>query len=132
MAAHAAYSGPVAVLEGPPPAVGATRSAAEGANEVPSADDADAPAPDDDDDDDDEGGVWDTASLYEEILDEVEAFEYSGNGEPARPPLRRCVWQLTTAQASRHAPPKRRAPCASDSTRSAPASLCSRTSRARR
>jgi NAD-dependent histone deacetylase SIR2 len=76
MAAHA-YSGPVAVLEGPPPAVGMSRTAGEGANEVPSADDADAPAADNDDDD--EGGVWDTASLYEEILDEVEAFEYSSS-----------------------------------------------------
>jgi NAD-dependent histone deacetylase SIR2 len=86
MAAHA-YSGPVAVQEAPPPpAVSASRSAGEGAIAVPAADDADAPAPDDeDDDDDDDGGVWDTASLYEEILDEVEAFEYSGNGEPARP-----------------------------------------------
>jgi NAD-dependent histone deacetylase SIR2 len=99
MAAHA-YSGPAAVLEGLPPAVGASRTVGDGANEVPSADDADAPAPDDDDDDDDdEGGVWDTASLYEEILDEVEAFEYSGNGEPARLRMRRRVWQLTTAQA---------------------------------
>lgn len=32
-------------------------------------------------DDDDEGGAWDTVSLYEEILDEVEAFEYSSDGE---------------------------------------------------
>jgi NAD-dependent histone deacetylase SIR2 len=87
MAAHA-YSGPVAVQEAPPPpAVSASRSTGEGAIAVPAADDADAPAPDDedDDDDDDDGGVWDTASLYEEILDEVEAFEYSRNGEPARP-----------------------------------------------
>jgi NAD-dependent histone deacetylase SIR2 len=45
------------------------------------------PAPGkDDDDDDDEGGAWDTASLYEELLDEVEAFEYSANGESARLP----------------------------------------------
>lgn len=33
-----------------------------------------------DDDEGDEGGVWDSASLYEEILDEVEAFEYSADG----------------------------------------------------
>jgi len=32
------------------------------------------------DDDDDDGGMWDSASLYEEILDEVEAFEYSSDG----------------------------------------------------
>ncbi|KAF2856272.1 SIR2-domain-containing protein, partial [Plenodomus tracheiphilus IPT5] len=44
-------------------------------------DDAHAPAPaDDGDDDDDDGGPWDSASLYEEILDEVEAFEYSTDG----------------------------------------------------
>jgi NAD-dependent histone deacetylase SIR2 len=40
--------------------------------------DEDAPAPEQDED---EGGVWDSASLYEEILDEVEAFEYSSDGE---------------------------------------------------
>jgi NAD-dependent histone deacetylase SIR2 len=40
--------------------------------------DGDAPAPEQDDY---EGGVWDSASLYEEILDEVEAFEYSSDGE---------------------------------------------------
>jgi NAD-dependent histone deacetylase SIR2 len=73
MAAHAS-SGPVAVHEGAPRAVG------EKAPEVAPVDD-DAPAPDnDDDEDDDGGGVWDSASLYEEILDEVEAFEYAGNG----------------------------------------------------
>jgi NAD-dependent histone deacetylase SIR2 len=40
--------------------------------------DEDAPAPEQDEED---GGVWDSASLYEEILDEVEAFEYSTDGE---------------------------------------------------
>jgi NAD-dependent histone deacetylase SIR2 len=40
--------------------------------------DEDTPAPEHDED---EGGVWDSASLYEEILDEVEAFEYSTDGE---------------------------------------------------
>lgn len=39
-----------------------------------------APAQDDDDDDHDDGPAWESASLYEEILDEVEAFEYSTNG----------------------------------------------------
>ncbi|KAF1944537.1 SIR2-domain-containing protein [Clathrospora elynae] len=39
--------------------------------------DEDVPATDQDDED---GGAWDSASLYEEILDEVEAFEYSSDG----------------------------------------------------
>lgn len=80
MAAHA-YSGPVAVQEAvPPPAMGASRSAGEGATEAAKLEvqDENTPAADKDEDNDD--GVWDTASLYEEILDEVEAFEYSGNG----------------------------------------------------
>jgi NAD-dependent histone deacetylase SIR2 len=38
----------------------------------------DAPAPEQEEED---GGAWDSASLYEEILDEVEAFEYSDDGE---------------------------------------------------
>lgn len=77
MAAHA-YSGPVAVQEAaPPPAMGATRAPQERAAETTSGKDEDAPPTDKDEDD--EGGAWDTASLYEEILDEVEAFEYSGN-----------------------------------------------------
>jgi NAD-dependent histone deacetylase SIR2 len=72
------YSGPVAVPEAvAPPSMGG----ALGATAI-KATEADAPAPDKDDDkDDDEGGAWDTASLYEEILDEVEAYEYSANGE---------------------------------------------------
>lgn len=37
--------------------------------------------PNDDDDDDDEGAVWETASLFEEILDDVAAFEYSTSSE---------------------------------------------------
>jgi hypothetical protein len=80
MAAHA-YSGPVAVQEGaPPPATGASRPAVQGAIDATHAHshDDDAPAPEKDEDD--EGALWDTASIYEEILDEVEAFEYSGNG----------------------------------------------------
>ena len=32
-----------------------------------------------DDDDDLDGAVWETASLFEEILDDVAAFEYSSN-----------------------------------------------------
>jgi NAD-dependent histone deacetylase SIR2 len=79
------YSGPVAVQEAVPPssAMAANGPPATGASEANKATakekDEDAPAPDNEDDD--EGGVWDTASLYEEILDEAEAFEYSANGE---------------------------------------------------
>ena len=54
-------------LKGQPAAAGATKPKEE-----------DAPAPEQEEDD---GGVWDSASLYEEILDEVEAFEYSDDGE---------------------------------------------------
>jgi NAD-dependent histone deacetylase SIR2 len=87
MAAHASEAPIVAGEAVPPPALGvkAEAAAADGATK---AKDDDAPAPDQDDDD---GGVWDSASLYEEILDEVEAFEYSSDGEPrpyARPPMR--------------------------------------------
>ncbi|OAK98595.1 SIR2-domain-containing protein [Phaeosphaeriaceae sp. SRC1lsM3a] len=57
--------------------MGATRAPQERAAETTSGKDEDAPPTDKDEDD--EGGAWDTASLYEEILDEVEAFEYSGN-----------------------------------------------------
>ncbi|CAA9958314.1 nad-dependent histone deacetylase sir2 [Pyrenophora teres f. maculata] len=76
MAAHASEA-PVAANEpAPPPAVGGkAESAAGGATKIK---DEHAPAPGDDDDDD--GGMWDSASLYEEILDEVEAFEYSSDG----------------------------------------------------
>lgn len=35
-----------------------------------------------DDDDDVDGAVWETASLFEEILDDVAAFEYSSNSTP--------------------------------------------------
>jgi NAD-dependent histone deacetylase SIR2 len=80
MAAHA-YSGPVAVQEAAaPPAMGAGRSVGEGATDTAKLEVKDADAPAADKDEDDEDGVWDTASLYEEILDEVEAFEYSGDG----------------------------------------------------
>lgn len=41
----------------------------------------DAPAGKDDDDDEVEGAVWETASLFEEILDDVAAFEYSSSSE---------------------------------------------------
>jgi NAD-dependent histone deacetylase SIR2 len=74
------YSGPVAVPDAVPLAMGASRPPAEG-----------APAPKKEKSEDegegegegagDEGAAWDTVSLYEEILDEVEAFEYSANGE---------------------------------------------------
>ena len=40
----------------------------------------DAPATTKDDDDEEvEGAVWETASLFEEILDDVAAFEYSSH-----------------------------------------------------
>jgi hypothetical protein len=87
----------------------------------------------DDDDDEAEGAVWETASLFEEILDDVAAFEYSGSSK-----LRaQCITITTTtrrslAQTPRHAPPKRPASCASACTRSAPRSSSWRTSPARR
>lgn len=60
----------------PPPAMGTkVEPVADGALEARPEDEG---APEKDDEDD--GGAWDTASLYEEILDEVEAFEYSTNG----------------------------------------------------
>ena len=82
MAAHASEA-PVAAHESAaPPAVGVkAESTAGGATK---AKDDHAPATGDDDDDGDgDGGMWDSASLYEEILDEVEAFEYSSDGESA-------------------------------------------------
>lgn len=76
MAAHAS-EGPVAAYESAPPPATLVKAepAAGGATK---AKEEDAPAPDQDEED---GGVWDSASLYEEILDEVEAFEYSSDGE---------------------------------------------------
>lgn len=62
------YPGPVVVNAEP---------AAEGALEPAKAKGDDASAHDDDHDD---GAMWETASLFEEILDEAEAFEYSANG----------------------------------------------------
>jgi len=78
----APFSGPVATQEAAPPpaAMGAKVEPAEGASAVAAqVRDEDAHPPEKDEDDD--GGAWETASLYEEILDEVEAFEYSANGE---------------------------------------------------
>ena len=52
----------------------------------------DAPTTRDDDDDDDEldadGAVWETASLFEDILDDVAALDYSTNSTciPTPPP----------------------------------------------
>lgn len=76
MAAHAS-EGPVAVHDSAPPSApaGKAEHTAGGATKPK---EEDAPAPDHDDED---GGVWDSASLYEEILDEVEAFEYSNDGK---------------------------------------------------
>lgn len=75
------YEGPVVAQEPlPPPSRGIQADpVAAGAGEA-NVHDEDAPAPEADED---EGGAWDSASLYEEILDEVEAFEYSADGELA-------------------------------------------------
>ena len=76
MAAHAA-EGPVAVHESaPPPAPAGKAELPAGGAAKPKEEDAPVP-----EHEDEEGGVWDSASLYEEILDEVEAFEYSNDGE---------------------------------------------------
>lgn len=76
MAAHAS-EGPVAAQDSvPPPAPAGKAEPTAGGATKPK--EEDAPAPEHDDED---GGVWDSASLYEEILDEVEAFEYSSDGE---------------------------------------------------
>ncbi|CAO2650791.1 Nn.00g020830.m01.CDS01 [Neocucurbitaria sp. VM-36] len=70
MAAHP-DEGPVVVQEAAPlPALGVKAEPA-----------VDSRADDkDEQNEDDEGDVWESASLYEEILDEVEAFEYSNDG----------------------------------------------------
>jgi len=70
---YAPNSGPVSVAvaaqePAPPPAMAAPEPARQ-----------DATAPEKEEDDD--GGAWETASLYEEILDEVDAFDYSDNGQ---------------------------------------------------
>ncbi|KAF3053080.1 NAD-dependent histone deacetylase sir2 [Didymella keratinophila] len=59
--------------------VPATTEAAGGAGSAHQADGAGDDAPTNDDDDEVEGAVWETASLFEEILDDVAAFEYSGS-----------------------------------------------------
>jgi NAD-dependent histone deacetylase SIR2 len=79
MAAHA-YEGPVAVHEAvAPPTLSVKVAPAAGVAPVAEAKrtEEDTPAPEQDEE---EGGVWDSASLYEEILDDVEAFEYSADG----------------------------------------------------
>jgi NAD-dependent histone deacetylase SIR2 len=76
MAAHPSEGPAVAQHSAPPPAAGI--KAEPGAGGATKSKDEDAPAPEHDDED---GGAWDQASLYEEILDEVEAFEYSDDGE---------------------------------------------------
>ena len=77
MAAQAHTAAGEAALPAPvqTEAVGGARSAreADGVGD-------DAPTRDDDDDEV-EGAVWETASLFEEILDDVAAFEYSGSSE---------------------------------------------------
>jgi NAD-dependent histone deacetylase SIR2 len=74
MAAHPSEGPAVAQHCAPPPAAGI--KAEPGAGGATKSRDEDAPEHDDED-----GGAWDQASLYEEILDEVEAFEYSDDGE---------------------------------------------------
>lgn len=76
MAAHPDEGPAVAQHPAPPPS--ATVKADPGAGGATKPRNEDAPAPDQDEED---GGAWDQASLYEEILDEVEAFEYSDDGE---------------------------------------------------
>jgi NAD-dependent histone deacetylase SIR2 len=76
MAAHPSEGPAVAQHPASPPAAGI--KAEPGAGGATKSRDEDAPAPEHDDED---GGAWDQASLYEEILDEVEAFEYSDDGE---------------------------------------------------
>ena len=92
MAAHA-YRGPVVVQEAEPPPLLDTRltPAAEGATATDSAKEEHTVTPADEGrqdredpnehEDPEDGSVWETVSLFEEILDEVEAFEYSGDGE---------------------------------------------------
>ncbi|KAF2131521.1 SIR2-domain-containing protein [Dothidotthia symphoricarpi CBS 119687] len=71
------YTGPVVAKDvAPPPAVDPkAESAAEGALEGAKVKG--------EEDEQEDGSMWETASLFEEILDEVEAFEYSTNGMDA-------------------------------------------------
>jgi len=78
MAAHPSEGPVVAQQPAPPPTAGIKAEPGAGGATKSRDEDAPAPAPDQDDED---GGAWDQASLYEEILDEVEAFEYSDDGE---------------------------------------------------
>lgn len=78
MAAHPDEGTAVAQHPAPPPAGAIKADSGAGGATKPRNEDAPAPAPDQDEED---GGAWDQASLYEEILDEVEAFEYSDDGE---------------------------------------------------
>ncbi|KAI4616102.1 hypothetical protein J4E83_006772 [Alternaria metachromatica] len=77
MAAHPDEGPAVAQHPAPPPAGAIKADPGAGGATKPRNEDAPAPAPDQDEED---GGAWDQASLYEEILDEVEAFEYSDDG----------------------------------------------------
>lgn len=78
MAAHA-HEAPVAMHAPVPPPALAVKPEAAAESSVDAGGDDDAPAPEHDEQEN--GDVWDSASLYEEILDEVEAFEYSTDGE---------------------------------------------------
>ncbi|KAJ4367269.1 NAD-dependent histone deacetylase sir2 [Neocucurbitaria cava] len=78
MAAHP-DEGPAVVQEAarapaPKPALGVKAEVKTAAKPEARGDDQD------EHDDDEQGDVWESASLYEEILDEVEAFEYSNDG----------------------------------------------------
>ncbi|ORY07786.1 DHS-like NAD/FAD-binding domain-containing protein [Clohesyomyces aquaticus] len=76
MAASSNYSGPVMVQDMAPAPVGdlAAEPMGESAYDATKANNASAPRADADDE------QWESVSLYEEILDEVEAFEYSTEG----------------------------------------------------
>lgn len=79
MAAHPT-EGPAVVQEAarapaPKPALGVKAEVKTAAKPEARGDDQD------EHDDDEQGDVWESASLYEEILDEVEAFEYSNDGK---------------------------------------------------
>lgn len=78
MAAQA-NAGPVMVQEAaPPPAVDMAADPAGEGMYTPTKPKANGASTQDETDD---GDAWESVSLYEEILDEVDAFEYSTDGE---------------------------------------------------
>ncbi|KAF3043496.1 NAD-dependent histone deacetylase sir2 [Didymella heteroderae] len=60
-------------------AAGGAPGSAHEADDAPAGPKADNDNDNDNDDDEVDGAVWETASLFEEILDDVAAFEYSGS-----------------------------------------------------